>query len=106
MDDLENVDTPEVAALRLAIRACLLAGKSYHSLTEILETERVQQHVQNRAAERQRERETMNDGQPATGKVAPFGSRLLAEMDRMEGRMLAEFERWNITPDAPIPRRR
>ena len=39
MPDLDDVDSPEVTALRLAIRAALLAGEDYRSLRNILATE-------------------------------------------------------------------
>jgi hypothetical protein len=39
MPDLEDIDTPEVVALRKAIRAALLAGDDYRSLKNVLATE-------------------------------------------------------------------
>ena len=39
MPHLQDADTPEGVALRRAIRACLLTGKDYKSLKNILATE-------------------------------------------------------------------
>jgi hypothetical protein len=50
MHDLEDVDTPEVVALRQAIRACLLTGEDYRSLKEILATEDALLEKEKRAA--------------------------------------------------------
>lgn len=39
MPDLESWNTPEIIALRKAIRACLLSGHSFSGLKDVLATE-------------------------------------------------------------------